>query len=102
MKKIIFLSLVFISLNTYALADEDQKQETSDPPYSAGEIAWDIGIGIASSAAGGVAAASGNVPGAIVGIANGAKNFLNAAHKYNENIEYERENNRDDDDDDQE
>lgn len=67
MKKVLFtFTLIIFTYSIFASTDNDS-------PHISTEIAWDIGIGIASSAAGGVAAAGGNIPGALVGIANGAK-----------------------------
>ena len=95
MRRLIAITLTSICLNTSVFGENKEEDKSSEPPHSTGEIAWHVGIGVASAAAGGVAAAGGNVPGAVVGIANGAKNFIDAAQKYNENVEYERDRDND-------
>ncbi len=99
MKKLLILSsLSFcfavssLAANEEAQKDEpesSQQQETSEKPYSNGEIVMDVVKGVVASAGAGVAAASGNVPGTIGGIIIGTEKFLDAANKYSENLEYE-------------
>lgn len=100
MRNLTAIVLVLISLNASVFASSKEKDEGPEPPQSSGEIAWHVGIGVASAAAGGVAAAGGNIPGAVVGVANGAKNFIDAAKKYNENVQYKNDREEKEDEDD--
>lgn len=59
MRNLTAVAFVLISLNAFVFADENEENESSEPPHSSGEIAWNVGIGVASAAAGGVAAAGG-------------------------------------------
>ncbi len=99
MKKISLIFIIFFfSSNTYSFGEESQQETSSEPSHSNGEIAYDVGIGIASSAAG-FSVEHGNIPGAIVRVATGAKNFISAAKKYNENVKHEKDCGRDFDND---
>ncbi|MBF5059239.1 hypothetical protein [Candidatus Neptunochlamydia vexilliferae] len=99
MKKLLILfslSFCFTASNLSATeeaqtteTETNQQEETSEKPYSSGEIAMDVMKGVVASAGAGVAAASGNIPGTIGGIIIGTEKFLDAANKYSENLEYE-------------
>lgn len=60
-------------------------------PYRDQEILTDIGLGILYSFSGGVGIIRGNIPGGILGTVNGAKNFIKAIEKYQENLRFERD-----------
>ncbi len=94
MKKALLIISLFITSNSFG---EEQQKSDPESPHSSGEIAYEVGMGVASAAAAGVSAAHGNIPGAIVGVATGAKNFISAAKKYNENVQYEKDCQRDSD-----
>ena len=51
----------------------------------------DVVKGVCYSAAAGVSAAHGNVPGTVGGVIAGSESFLSAAKKYNENVKFEKE-----------
>lgn len=72
---------------------ENESSSSNEPekPHSNGEIILDVVKGVCSSAAAGVAAASGNIPATVGGIIIGSEKFIEAAKKYNENVQFEKE-----------
>ena len=88
LKKIAFILIV----PTCCLFSNEHSEKNPDEgkPHSSGEVALDVTKGIVYSAGAGVAAARGNIPGAVGGIIAGAESFKRAAEKACENIEYEK------------
>jgi len=73
--------------------DSGTEDTDSEKPYSNKEILTDIAMGVGHSAIAGIEAAGGLVgmPAAIVEITNGSAYFIDAAKKYNENVQFENE-----------
>ena len=71
--------------------NESSNNKEPEKPYSNGEIILDVVKGVCSSAAAGVAAAGGNIPATVSGIILGSEKFIEAAKKYNENVQFEKE-----------
>lgn len=103
MKKILLFGVL---ISTYLACSQSFAEETSpyqetenevsnsnepEKPHSDGEIILDVVKGVCSSAAAGVAAASGNIPATVGGIIIGSEKFIEAAKKYNENVQFEKE-----------
>lgn len=87
------IAIVFVCISMQCLFATDNRDRNSQRPHTRWSITLNLLKGVAYSLSGGYCAAHGNAIGTVIGISNGAENFLDAVHKDHENRQFDREHN---------